>query len=76
MKLVPRVVLFAAAAAVFSFVSAENADAQIFKRLFGGCGDGYTQRGCFCAKAEEEAAPEPEPAGKGVGVPWPYMSLV
>ena len=75
MKLVSKVVLFAAVAAIFSFVSAEKADAQILRRVFGSCGDGYTLRGGFCvvdrsaaaaeeeaAPAEEEAAPEPEPA--------------
>ena len=68
MKLVSKVALFAALAAVFSFVSAEKADAQILKRIFGGCGDGYSQRGIFCrpsaeeAAPEAEAAPEPEPA--------------
>lgn len=68
MKLVSKVVLFAAVAAIFSFVSAEKADAQILRRVFGSCGDGYTLRGGFCvvdrsaAAAEEEAAPEPEPA--------------
>ncbi len=66
MKLVSRLVLFATVAAGFTFVSADSAEAQLFKRLFNRCCCNAEEpepepEACPCEAPEPCPAPEPEP---------------